>query len=597
MIGAAQTSSPPPDQRGRLDTYKRRGQQLANKRSSHEPAWRDITDHCIPYRTAWHPNEQQRGEKRDSQILNNAAVEAAETQAAGMVAGITPPTKHWIHFGPANDSLAEHPQVKRYFHRSRQLVERFLHSAGFYRALHNGGFIDVGTIGTGGMIKEEGDMTMVPGRDGRRHLMPSEVIIAMNVGEYYIDVNALGVVDTNYRRLSMDVRQMVRRFGYHACSQMVRNAWDKSNYDTEIVLMHAVQPNDEHHPGALGRHGMRWASCWWEEAHDEGKSFLREWGYEDFPVLAPRWFTRRGCAYGYGPGYKVRGECRALQRYEAERLRITDQHGKPALVIEGDEQRRVSMLPGDMVRVPKGSTFGVRPVHIPPPGALEATEAIVQAYEFRIDRAFNVRLWRRLIDDQRAQRATAEEIIQTKEDEAILQGPLLANLEETLLKPAAEGTFAMLARYGVLPQPGDPDGPPPELDGEDVKVTFISPMHVAQQKLGLAGVRSFTAELLGMSEAFPEVKDRIDVDVLVDEFAKGNGVPPNLTRPKDEAEAMRDARAKMEQARQQGEAIEGATRSMRDLGAVNPDNLAKLGELAGPIAGAQGGAVPAVGTA
>jgi hypothetical protein len=315
----------------------------------------------------------------------------------------------------------------------------------------------------------------------------------------------------------------------------------------------AIYPNEDYERGKIGPVGKKWSSCWFELNDDVGNKFLRESGYEEFPVLAPRWFVLPGDVYGRGPGWNAIGDAKMLQYLETRLMNMTDKLVNPPMRVS-QNIKRVSLLPGDRTDMPRGDNSMAEPMMVVDPNGIVALREHIMRTEDRIKRSMYVHLWNNMIDDQRNQRPTATEVEARRQEIMLMLGPLLENMNGSLLEPAIDRTFAIMMRSGRLPPP------PPEVQGEDVTPEFVSVMHQMQQATGLAGINT-TLQYYGiMAQMKPEVLDNLNVDILAEEIIQITGVRPDAQIPPDEVAAMREQRAQMEQAKQMAEQAEPITK-------------------------------------
>ena len=98
-------------------------------------------------------------------------------------------------------------------------------------------------------------------------------------------------------------------------------------------------------------------------------------------------------------------------------------------------------------------------------------------------------------------------------------------------------TFECMRELDMLPPC------PPELSGRRLKVEFVSLLAQAQKLVGVSAADQYLALTLRASTAWPEALDTLNVDHLLDNYADSLGLPISLTRPPEEREQMRAARA------------------------------------------------------
>jgi len=562
----------------------RRLQELKSIRSTHEVNWRDITDQMLPYRARWSDADHNKGEPLSTTLINNTPSRALRVLSAGLMAGITSPSRIWFHLTTSQKELNDKHPVRSYLDAVERIIRETLAQAGFYQSLADGVYRDLALIGTGATFLEEDENTRV-------RFEP------LTIGEYFIDVDKSGKVDTLFRRRPMTVRQIVEQFGIDNVSPMVKRAFEQAHLGQTFNIVQAVYPNKEWKPNRADVDGKRFASRWFEEGspHDrEGAPhFLREGGYEEFPAMVPRWNPRAGEVWGRGsPGWEAVGDAKALQHLERRLAALIDKTANPPMRgSDAMRDARASLLPGDITYVPSGAGHVYEPAINIPPAAIVATQKHIQRHEQRINQTFFVDLWMSLLSDQRAQRPTATEVEARREEIMLQLGPLLENLNSGLLEPAVTRVFAILDRAGMLPEP------PPELEGTEgaVKVEFISVLHQAQKMTGIVGVR----ELMNMSQLLAgmgrsDALDKLNVDEIMDELADMLGLKPELVLSDDQVQEIREAKAQQQQAQQQGEAMLKATEGARNLSGVDPQQMSELASTLAPAAaaGAQGGLGP-----
>lgn len=553
---------------------ERRAAEMKRTRSSWEVNWRGICDAILPYRARWSNSKHNQGESLMDHLINSTPHHALRTNSAGMMASITSPSRPWFHLTTSDKELNQRHAVKSWLDTVERIIRETVLQSHFYQAMAGTIYRDLGLIGTAAMIAEED-----PELGIRFEGLP--------IGEYYLDVNAKGDVDTCLRERPMTVRNVVQKFGLENVSEQTKIMFNRQDFESVITVFHLVYPNSDLKPGKLGAQGMPWASRWWEKG-DPSDKFLRTGGYHEFPIMAPRWNVLAGEIYGRSsPGWETRGDAQALQHLENRLARLVDKSSDPPM--RGSDalrSARASLLSGDITYVPNGQGHMFEPAMQVNPQSIVATERHIERHERRIERGWYVDLWTALLSDTRAQRATATEIERTREEVMLQLGPLLENLNIGLLDPAIERTYAVLLRQGRLPPP------PPELQGTEgaVRIEFISVLHQAQKLTSMVGIREFITQALTLAGAgIPDGVEKLQVGAIMDELANILGVKPDLVVSKEDFEAMKEARAQQEQAQQQGQAMLQATEGIRNMGNADPQKMGELASLVSPAAAAQGG--------
>jgi hypothetical protein len=538
---------------------------LLKKRGEYEPGWKALTQVLIPHRTVW--DRQNTGERKNRHVYNNKPLLAVRSLAAWLMAGMSSPAREWFNFTLEDEDLAKWKPVRMWLEQCREIVQSSLAKSSWYRSLASAVYLDMAVVGNGAMLQE------IVG--GQTRFMP------LPIGEYCLDVNHMGQVDTCIRDLEMPVRLMVQKFGKAACSRTVRDAFDNGNLEMPVRVKHAIKPRTEYSDRG-GSQAMPWASCWWEVSDDRLNGFLSESGYEEFPGLFPRWQTTTHLdAYGRGPGSDVEGDVLMLQHHEKAKLGILDQYFKPTLLLRG--VKRASLVPGQAIHLGNNEHADVRALLQNPPGTLGEIKELIFEVEKRIGEGLYDHLWGLLYGDERNQRPTATEVEASRNETALQMGPLLLSVNEELLAPAVEREFSIRDRHGDIPEP------PEEVQGMGMRVEFQSVLQTLQQSHGLIATRALVQEMRMIAEVRPDVLDKMDVDAIADEIQRVTGARADSLLDKAEVQKLRAARAEQEQAQRQGEAMVQASGAIKNLGQTDPTNLAELARAAGPIAAGQAG--------
>lgn len=508
----------------------KRYEALKSERASWLDQWRELTRHMRPWGGRFLEEKVNDGTRKDGAIINTKPLQAQRILQAGMMAGITSPSRPWFRVTTPDPKDAERDSVKAWLSKVEEVLRDTLQKANLYRSLHTV-YGDLSVPGTAVLFMEQHQERILHGR-------------VLPIGSYALAANAEGVVDTAYRTVRMTVLQMVQWFGEANVSTRVLDQHKRGDFDIWYDVVHCVLPNDVYQDGKLGPAGKRWASHWFELGGPEGdEKMLRVSGYDEKPILAPRWEVTGENVYGNSPGMVALGDCRALQHAERRKAQIIDKVANPPMKASlAMRNTRVSLLPGDVTHVPDGG--GVyEPAYIVNPAALPAVSVEIQRHEARIDSAFYADLW--LMLAQSEGQMTAREVVERREEKLLQLGPVLESLHGELLSPLIDFTFGACLRRGLLPEP------PEELQGQELKVEYLSILAQAQKMLGTVGVERLSGYIGGLAAINPAVIDKFDMDQAVDEMASMLGVPPKVVRPDDAVEAMRAQRAESAAQQQQ----------------------------------------------
>jgi hypothetical protein len=567
------------------ERYKR----LVVERAPWVAIWKQQADYILPRRFRDTPSLRNRPAPNDK-LINNTPAQAARTLASGLMSGLTSPARPWFRLATPNTGkrgAVASAAVKAWLNQVEDIIREVLVRSNIYNCLaHIYG--DLGTYCTAAMIVEEDAQEIVRG-----YVMP--------LGSFVLTTSSRGQVNGIIREVPMTVAQVVDKFGFESCSTRVRELYQRGQLDDSIEVIHCIEPSTDYVPDHPAIDRSAWRSCWYEARENVDDSrFLGQGGFHEFPVMAPRWAVTGTDTYGTGPGFDSLGDSKALQLLERRKAMVIDRITNPPMVAPTAlKAGRVSLLPGDVTYVDRISGGqGFEPALSIHPQAIQAIDEVIRSHEQRIERSFYADLWLALTMDDRNQRATAREVAERHEEKLIALGPTLERLHDELLDKLIDRVFGICMRRGIIPPP------PPELQGQSVRVEYISIMAAAQKLLGISAIERLAAFAGNLASAKPEVLDKVDFDKVLDYYNDTLGTNPEFLRSDDDVARIRQQRASAQaQAAAQQHALEAGPAmaksahllSQTDVNGTSALNrlLQTVGGGGNPVPGADGRPVPA----
>jgi hypothetical protein len=526
---------------------------LWTERSSWDAHWREIAEYQQPRAGRFVTTDRNQGGKRHNRIIDNTAIFASRTLAAGLMSGMTSPARPWFALTLEDSDLAEFGSVKAWLHDTASLLRAVFAASNTYRSLHMM-YEELGLFGTAASI-------VLPDFDNVLHHYP------LTIGEYALATNHKGYVDTICREFQMTVGQIVEQFGIENCSQNVKNLYARGSYDAWVDVVHLIEPRKNRDYGKRDNKNMPWKSCYFEPSRDDWDRLLSESGFERFPGLCPRWEVRGNDIYGDSPGMECLGDVKQLQHQQLRKGQAIDYQVDPPLQVPSSyKNHHVNRLPGGVMYVDQvGAGGGVR-------SAFEVNLNLqhllgdIQDVRERIRSAYYADLFLMMQNDQRSG-ITATEVAERHEEKLLALGPVLERLHNELLSPMIDLAFDFCARADILPVP------PPELQGMDLKVEFVSVLAQAQRAVASSGIERLVGTVSQMAAVKPDVLDKLDFDQVVDDLAEMYGVNPEIVVPDDDVAAMRDARAQQMAAQQAAAMAQPMAQTAKTMGDVDAQNL------------------------
>jgi hypothetical protein len=530
---------------------------LWNERASWDSHWKEIAQYQQPRLGRFFVSDRNKGDKRSNSIIDNTAVFAARTLAAGLMSGTSSPARPWFRLGIADKDLMESGPVKIWLHQSAELLRRVFASSNTYRALHQI-YEELGLFGTACDV-------IVPNFKNVIHHHP------ITIGEYALATSDTGEVNTLAREYQMTVGQLVERWGLERVSATVRNLYHQSNYDAWVDVIHLIQPRHatDRQYGKIDALNKPFASCYLEAGSNDSK-LLSESGFDRFPALTPRWTVTGNDIYGSSPGMECLGDVKQLQHQQLRKGQAIDYQVNPPLQVptryKGENKDR---LPGGTMYVDStGPQNAVRSAFDVNLNLQHLREDIMDVRE-RIRSAYYADLFLMLANDTRSG-TTATEIAERQEEKLLMLGPVLERLQNELHEPLINITFDRCAEVNILPKP------PRELEGMKIEVEFISVLAQAQRAIATKGIDRLLGVASQIAAVKPEVLDKIDFDQAIDDYADAYGTNPSIIVPDDQVAAIRDQRAQAAQAQQAAMAIPQAVDSAKTASEINGGNLNDL---------------------
>lgn len=528
---------------------------LWTERSSWDTRCADIAKYVRPDGIRLQTTETNQGTRKDLSILDNAARRANRTLAAGMMSGMTSPARPWFRTTLPDKDLVEYKPVKQWLHDTTSLIQRVFAKSNTYNTLHQI-YGDLGAFGTAAFF-------VAPNFDNVIHNHP------MLWGEYALATDDIGRVSAVVRQLRMTTGQLAKRFPRDRLSTAVRNLLDRNRFDEWVDVIHFIEPREERDPRKRDSVNMPFASCYFEP-NGEGDTLLSESGFERFPVLAPRWGVEGNDVYGHSPAMECIGDVKQLQFEQTRKSQAIDYQVNPPLQVPvGYQEKQSSRLPGGTMYVPStATTAGIRSaweVNLPLRDLKEDIEDVRQ----RIRSSFYEDMFQMMVDDRRSG-ITATEIAERHEEKMLMLGPVLERLHFELLEPLVDMAFTRLESVGALPPP------PPELEGVDLDIEFVSVLAQAQRAVAAAGSDRLLGTVGSLAQLRPDVVDKIDLDQVVDEYAEMFGVNPRIIVSDDKVAEIRAARQQAQQVQQAAAALPAAAQATKAASEIDTRNMADV---------------------
>lgn len=535
--------------------------ELKEEAQSWHPAYKDIKMLIAPTR-GFFDDQPNRGKMIDHKnLLDSHPTWAMKVLASGMTSGLTSPSRPWFRLGISDQALMKSKAVKEYLEEVQNSLMAVFSKSNFYGIL-NSAYEELGSFGTAAFSLEEDFKDIVRGKN-------------FTCGEYRIGLDETGRANQFAREMWATVGQVVGEYGIENVSDNTARAYKEKRINQWVKVYHLIKPNHDRDVNKKDNINMPFASYYWEEGHKKDE-YLSVGGYEDFPIICPRWsVTTTSDVYGKSPAWEALGDVKMLQKLQRKKFEALDKLIDPPVQVDSTiDNLTVNTLPGGVSRVsstnPNG---GVRPAYQINPD-LQSIEFSINTTKEAISKFFFTDMFLMMANDTRSG-VTAREVIERHEEKLLMLGPILERIENEMLDPAIDRTYSILQRSGQLPPP------PPELEGMDIKVEYISTLAQAQKMVGTTAI-SQAAQFIGnLAGANPEVLDTFNFDEAAMEYAELIGVSPKIMRSKDEVMKLREQRAEAQAQAQQMQQTQEMVAGAKVLSDTQVGNNSALDQILG----------------
>ena len=533
----------------RLKKAKQRFQEVVQIREDYEPLWKDVTD-LLAIRRSNIDQTEQPGKKKGVEIFDGTPKSACQLQADGYYGYLCSPTMEWFRLRMGREKLNDIPEIRSYLQEAGEQMYYALNRSNFYEQTPLF-FFDGCSIGTATMYAEED--------------LGTERIAFMTraPGEVYISHNRFGEVDVLFRRYSISARNLAEQFGLGKLTEKSQQM-AKNSPEELVKCVHGTFPNNDRQLGKVDAKNKKVASVYFEETG--ALNFLRESGYDMFPFFVWRYRVDSGETYGRSPATDAIVEIFTLNQVSKTALKSGQLALEPAynIPMEMKGQTRIS---------PRGENYYkdnkrlITPIHVP--ANYQAGKEQQERLEKSIEKHFHTEFFMLLSQAAlEGRQLTVPQVMEMQGEKGAMLGAVVGRLNGDFFDNAIDRIFHIETVGGRMP-------PVPDIlykmGATIIDVEYMGPLAQAQKQLvKTQGILKRMQIIAPMIELFPEMRDRIDPDVLTEEILDSVNFPQKAIVPIDKANERRKVRAQQMQQEKQmammSEAADKAPGLSKDVG-------------------------------
>lgn len=533
-----------------MELYRQKQSKIAGLRQDRLPwweHWRELADYYLPRRYRWllSAQENTRIKGKNPYILDPTGTHAARILASGMMNGITSPSRPWFKLRIAGFDFETDYAARVWLDEVTRRMQLVLSESNFYNALAVM-YLDLSVFGTSSMLIYD-DLDKVI-----HCYVPA-------LGEYYLAQDPRMRVNTFARQFTYQVHQCVDEFGIENVSETVAQLYRQkgANWHKSVTVNHLIEPNVGPAGVQLPK-SFQYREYYWENAGptEDGK-MLAVKGYNELPLIAPRWELFANDSYGSSPAMDALADVVQLQHETKKKGQGLDKLVSPPIIADIQlEHKPTAFMANGITFVANSANVGAKAVYTVNPPLAEMT-ADIREVQARIRQAFHNDLFQMISQLETVRSAT--EIDARREEKLVLLGPVLERFENEALDPALNRVFNVMMRRGLLPEI------PPELEGAEIEIQYVSILSSAQSAVGTIPTERWL-QLIGQTAAvYPGALDLPDFDGLLRDYARDVGVPQKNVRSTDAIQSLREKRMQEEQNQQMLDAAQPLTESAKNL--------------------------------
>lgn len=493
---------------------------LQSLRKPHEQVWKECFDFSFPIRGVGFNSEVVTSstiQRKKSQLFDSTLTDAARTQASAIISGLTPANSRW--FGLDVDHASD--EEKRWLDQSADVLWRNIHNSNFDSAAYEGN-LDLMSAGWFALYidtdREKGGFVF--------QLWP--------IASVYCDTSrADEKIDIVYRCYELTAEQAVNEYG-DALAEKVKKQAEREP-SSKIRFVHAIYPRKDGKQGEVAKK-LPIASV---HVDLDNKRVVRESGYNEMPVVIPRWMQIPQSVYAIGPVSDALPDAKTLNEIKRMELANAD------LAISG-----MWIAQDDGILNPQAITVGPRKVIIA--NSVDSMRPLHSGADFNISftkceqlqAAIRKIMLADQLQPQNGPAMTATEVNMRQQLIRQLLGPIYGRMQAEYLQPLIERCFGIAFRAGVFADA------PESLVKKYINVKYVSPMARAQKFDEVTAISNFVQMAMQSAQVNQGVLDNIDFDKATRFTGEALGVPAQVVRTEQEIEAIRQQRAEQEQAMQ-----------------------------------------------
>ena len=494
--------------------------QLRSEKGTTEGILQQIADHVVG--RGDFTTERITDHRNDYYIYDTTAINQSNRLVASMYSILF--AGKWFSLGVENPRVEDDDEVAEWLKDTslRMLAEISSPSAGFSSAMQED-LKELVDFGTSAVLVS--DLK----KDGLRFQ-------SVPCGQFYVAEDGYGVVDTVYRSYRFTNYQVWQRWGEKikdddAREKLQTEAETKPDEKREVV--HAVQPNNDGLRNMLG--STKPIIGAYVDIVTGLELEVRF--FDEMPIPVSRWERLDGVPYGGSPGRNALPSAMMLNEMERTTMEQAQKAVSPPVMVpndgtivqfDSDPDSVISYTPD--VSSQRGS--GIE--YLESRSRFDVSDSAMERRKNDVREAYHASME----EIPNGPYFTATHVVELSRQAVKYMGPQLLRYETEKIAPIIKRVFGVMLRNGKI------DPAPLALEGQTLKVNYVSPSMRASMAEEAESVRKYRLSTIELGGVNPEAMDMLDPEESLRAEAEAYGLTPGSggVRNLRDVAAMRQAR-------------------------------------------------------
>lgn len=479
--------------------------------------WQELADYFLPRSVRFLARNVNKQPAKNKKIKESTPLLAVRNFSSGMMSGATNPATNWFKVRVNNYSKETNYEVKTWCSDVENLFRDIFNSSNLYRVLP-AVYKQVGVFGLSVLALIEDEDSIL-----RCKLLP--------IGSYRMAKNENGEIDTIYRVYMETAKNLYDKFGAENVSRNVLKAIEADRYEELFEVVHFVEPNKNFMPSSLWAEDKQFISVYYEADSNEEK-FLSKSGFDKFPYAVFESEINGEDIYpSECPGINALPDVKQLMSMvidegKAIKKMISPTYKGPASL----KNKKMIDAPAAFIEEDENGR-GLSPIYEVNPRVLEV-DSIIEKLKESVKEIFYNDLFAMILNTAERSR-TATEVNELKEEKMVLLSPLLQQIHSGL-NHIIEWVFDECVKMDILPEPPD------EIIGSNMDIEFVSTLAQAQKAVKISAMERFTTFTINLAQALdPSIRNKLNANKIVDDYAEYANISPEQIVPTYEAEKLK----------------------------------------------------------